>query len=339
MRLLRLPVRLRWLATRSWPDLPTAARRRHESIALVERLVAAGLPIRKACTIVGISKSSYYRWVKQLSLFGPDGLKDGRAGSRRRRTAPAQNLVREQVTNIRERYPLGKEKLRVVLAREGLVVSSSTVQRVLSNLFERGLVHRIGYGIRTSGRQRNAAKRVHATRKKSHQKPLAPGELVQIDTLHEGTVVGRKRYQFTAVDPTTRRLHAGIYPSASSANAATFLESLIEASPFSIRSVQVDNGSEYKGDFEKACQLHNINLFTIPPATPKANGMVERCQRTCREEHYAYETESTSRTQDQAALTAFIDYYNHIRPHQALNYLTPNEYTQTRNLQEVSQLG
>lgn len=338
MRLIGSPSALRWLARRSWPDVPASARERLELVSLVERLTELGHSVSRACHLVGVPRANYYRWRARLAAFGVNGLRDGRAGSKRRRHAPVRSLITERVWDARQRYPLGKEKLRVVLAREGIMVSSSTIHRVLTGLFERGALQRIGYAQRSTGKRRRAAKRAHAQRKASGVKPLATGQLVQIDTLHEGSLLGRPRYQFTAQDPTTKWLHAELYSRASSGNAASFLRGLLASAPFEISSVQVDNGSEFKGRFEAACQARNIAECLIPPASPRANGMIERAQRTFREEHYAYEPACLNLEQERAALAAYVHYYNHIRPHQALDYQTPAEYAKNRNLHKLSQL-
>lgn len=262
---------------------------------------------------------------------------DGRAGGRRRRLAPVRSRIRSVVVELRSSCPVGKEKLRVLLARRGLVVSASSVHRVLSELFERGLVRRLGYPS-GSVRRRQAARRAHALRKRSGVKPGGPGELVQVDTLHEYSLLGKPRFQFTAVDPTLRWLHAQAFRRASSVNAERFLESLIVALPFEFKSVQVDNGSEFMGAFERACSRLGIGLYTIPPGMPKANAMVERAQRTCREEFYAFEAPTLSVEEQRAALRAWVNYYNHVRPHQALAYRTPAEYARERNPRDLSQL-
>lgn len=209
------------------------------------------------------------------------------------------------------------------------------MHRVLHEAFERGSIQRLGYARRNTARRRAAAKRAHAERKRSGMRPIQAGDLVQIDTLHENSVLGRPRYQFTAVDPTERHLYAQLYKHPTSRNAAKFLEELITAFPVPITSIQVDNGSEYMGESEAACQRLNIKLYTIPPATPKANGMVERAQRTSREEHYAYKPPCLSLEEERTALAAFVHHYNHIRPHQACRYLTPNEYNHARSLQSL----
>lgn len=239
---------------------------------------------------------------------------------------------REAIENERNTLRLGKAKLAVTLARRGIIVSASTVHRVLHEAFQRGTIQRLGYPGRPAARRRTAAKRAHAIRKRSNLKPTQAGELVQIDTLHEHSILGRPRYQFTAVDPITRHFHAQLYSRATSRNAAMFLTELITAFPMPVTSIQVDNGSEFMSDFEAACQQLNIKLYAIPPATRKANGMVERAQRSSREEHYAYEPPTLDLTEERVALAAFVHHYNHVRPHQALAYQTPNEYHHARNL-------
>lgn len=124
--------------------------------------------------------------------------------------------------------------------------------------------------------------------RKRSQRALIPGQLVQVDTLRERSLP-RPCYQFTAIDPVTRLAHAQLHPSASSRNARVFLEDLLAALRFPVRSIQVDNGAEFRGAFEGACRDSGIALYTIPPRTPKANAKVERLQRTFRDKHYAFE--------------------------------------------------
>jgi transposase InsO family protein len=225
---------------------------------------------------------------------------------------------------------MGKEKLAVVLASRRVEVSASTVGRCLAELMARGVVEVIGAARRRRRAQRLAAARSWARRKRG-ERPLSPGELVQVDTLHERSL-DRPRFQFTAVDPVTRFAHAQLYPSPSSVNARAFLEELITVLPFPLRSVQVDNGGEFRGAFEAACAELSIPVYTIPPRAPKANAKVERLQRTFRDEHYAFEPPSLTLEERRQALGAYLHPYNHHRPHKALDYQAPAAYGRARNL-------
>ncbi|MGZ6255049.1 MAG: integrase core domain-containing protein [Candidatus Chromulinivorax sp.] len=86
--------------------------------------------------------------------------------------------------------------------------------------------------------------------------------------------------------------------------------------PFLIKSVQVDGGSEFMGDFEKACKKMNISLFVLPAYSPQLNGGVERANRTFRYEFYALQDNFVSESNYKNQVQKFTDFYNSVRPHQ-----------------------
>jgi len=89
-------------------------------------------------------------------------------------------------------------------------------------------------------------------------------------------------------------------------------------------------GVEFEAIFEAECQKRGINLFVLPPRSPKLNGAVKRAHRTHTEEFYKV-TESLS---DIAGLRneplKWERIYNTVRPHQALGYLTPLKFLEQR---------
>ncbi|MBU0618664.1 integrase core domain-containing protein, partial [Patescibacteria group bacterium] len=87
-------------------------------------------------------------------------------------------------------------------------------------------------------------------------------------------------------------------------------------------------GSEFKKYFEQECKKRDIPLFVLPPRSPKLNGCVERANRTHREEFYEVNEVELSLIEHNKQLEEWQYIYNHIRPHQALDYLTPHEYYQ-----------
>lgn len=331
MRLLALPASFYRSALNPSQDASPLARDRAARLKLIQDIAAGGLTIREACRLVGVPKATYYRWRKRVQQRGLLGLNDGRAGNRRQRHAPARSALRPLIERLRQRYAFGKQKLRIILNKADVKASASSIGRVIRELVQRGVIRPVGYRGPHARRRRIAAKRAHAERKRRGMRPTQPGDLVQIDTLQERSE-SLTRYHYSAIDPTTRLAHAGLYPSNNSRHARAFLQELLTSLPFSVRSIQVDNGSEFMGAFEQACQELNIELYTIPPYTPKANAMVERLQRTFRDEHYAFEPPSQNLQERRHALSAYLHHYNHERPHQALNYQTPIEYTHARSL-------
>lgn len=99
-----------------------------------------------------------------------------------------------------------------------------------------------------------------------------------------------------------------------------------ERLPFPIRAIQIDGGSEFKAEFESYCQEQGIQLVVLPPHSPKLNGMVERLQRTYRDEFYACVDTGHRVPAVAAALHQYEHTYNHVRPHQALRYRTPAQF-------------
>jgi len=65
-----------------------------------------------------------------------------------------------------------------------------------------------------------------------------------------------------------------------------------------------------------------------PPRSPKLQAYVERSNRTHREELYEVEDIALRLDEHNQQLEQWGKIYNYIRPHQALDYLTPNEYYQ-----------
>lgn len=54
--------------------------------------------------------------------------------------------------------------------------------------------------------------------------------------------------------------------------------------PFQVRHIQVDGGSGFMGEFEKACMDKDIPLIVLPPRSPSLNGHEERFNRTIQED-------------------------------------------------------
>jgi len=91
-----------------------------------------------------------------------------------------------------------------------------------------------------------------------------PGDLVAIDTLDIRPLPGKVYKQFTATCVLSRFSFAEVYSQATANLARRFLEKLRKESPFPIRAIQVDGGSEFYGEFEKACELYGLKLFVLP---------------------------------------------------------------------------
>ena len=119
-----------------------------------------------------------------------------------------------------------------------------------------------------------------------------------------------------------------VYCTATSRHARDFLKCLFAQSPFDILSIQVDGGSEFRDEFETACEQRHIPLFVLPPRKPKWNGCAERAHDITRYEFYPFYQELTTVTTLNKALSDYKNYYNHYRPHDGIGLETPMAYYQ-----------
>jgi putative transposase len=166
----------------------------------------------------------------------------------------------------------------------------TTVGRIISKLIKTGTIR----AVHTSPGRRHKKRRVfnkHANRWKYGMKGKKPGELIQIDHMSVYSP-GIRIKHFKAICPVTRIMVAYVFSCATSKIAAKFLDYLIKEMSFQISSIQVDGGSEFMKDFEKACLDKGIELFVLPPRKPKYNGTVERTNGITRDEFYWFYTDT-----------------------------------------------
>ncbi len=187
----------------------------------------------------------------------------------------SHNLI-SHILKIRQAEIMwGKEKIKRELEKEEVFVSVSTVGRVLKYLLDKGKIQNIKKIKSRRAHYRKNTKIRYAERIRN-QKPNAPGELVQIDHMVLELYNGLSLKEFRMIDPTTRISLSRIYSNATAINAREFLKEVREELEFEIKSIQVDGGVEFMGEFEDYCEEEGIKLYLLPPRSPKMNGYVER---------------------------------------------------------------
>ena len=98
---------------------------------------------------------------------------------------------------------------------------------------------------------------------------------------------GKVAKHFCAVCPETRVIVSKMYRRASSRSAGDFLRKVYREMPMRITSVQVDGGSELRGEFEEVAEELGLKIYVLPARRPQLNGMVERLNRTMRGAFYS----------------------------------------------------
>ena len=291
--------------------------------------------VEEASLAFGNPISTIYRW---RARFNPRDLSSLEPKSRRPKRTRRQQWTAAQeqaVLDLRRAFPgCGKQPLAVRLARQGAILSPSTVGRILASLKRRQLL----VEPRSHRTKRPRPARPYAIRmpKDRRRPPPIPGALVQLDTMHLRPRPGLERRQFTAIDVASRVAVLSVRSCAIAGTARDHLAELIERMPFPIRAIQVDGGSEFMGEFELACRDAGIPLYVLPPHSPKLNGFVERLNRTVREEFWDRHHGPFDLATLQPALRAWEIAYNTDRPHSALGYATPMDYLHSHDFSDVS---
>ncbi len=288
---------------------------------------AHGQNARRTCRYFGISAQTFYRWKNRFDAYDLTTLEEGSRRPRRVRQSETSVKVVQRVLELREEHPRwGRDKLAVLLKREGIDICGSTVGREMKKLKARGLLAEPENIRQAKLARKRRRKPRYATRKPKGYKVEAPGDLVEVDTLGIRLIPNEERFQFSAWDQISKRVGVKAYRRQTSPAAADFLHHLKTKFPFRIKAIQIDGGSEFMDQFEVACRRAKILLFLNPPRRPELNGGVERSNRTHREEFYEVEDVSLDVGEHNKQLARYEYGYNYIRPHRGLDMQTPNEY-------------
>lgn len=267
----------------------------------------------------GIGRMTLFRWLARYNQRGLLGLNEDSRRPKRLRQPTISWSVVARIVAVRKEYPAwSKHKIAAILKREQLVVSASTVGRVLKR---KGLIDR-----KISRRRRKAALRPKLRFPKglriNHE-----GQLVQMDTKYILLPGGRTFFQFTAIDVLTKRRVLRVYTSQSSRNGAIFLNECLASFPYQIEAVQTDNGAPFEKEFERLCRELDLTHYRTHPRTPKENTYVEISHEADEREFYAQGKVSCLLSVMQRDIRHWEDVWNNFRPHEALGQLTPNEYS------------
>lgn len=291
-----------------------------EKIKIVSFFDLYGLKITKDAFSVG--RSTIYLWKKKIkegkgSLLGLINKKSKPYNTRRMYVEPK---IYEFIKALREKYPrLGKDKIKILLDQYCLknnlkTISSSKIGKIIkrNNWF-------LYLGKRTKHTVRPNKERVFGYKVKE------PGDLFQIDTLVRFEH-GIKRYIITAIDVVSKFAFAYTYKSHSSVSTSDFIQKLIKITPYEIRGIQTDNGSEFLNRFDQFIAQRGIIHFFTYPRCPKQNGVIERFNRTLQEEfvdEYSYLLEEKDTKPFNDKLIDYLLFYDTQRPHNTLNNQEP----------------
>lgn len=298
----------------------SSATARHR-LKVVEWCEGHGGGVRLAARHFGFSPDTVSRWVRSYRKAGKAGLEPRSRRPKRVRQPQTPSYVVQRIQELREQYPCwGREKLRLLLEREGIFLSAKTIDRVIARLKARGV-------LREPIKPRKAA-RWHEKRLRRPQELVVdrPGALVQLDSKQVSLGKGKGLFYMGAIDCFTRKRVVSLVPRLTSQEGGMFLRRAVKEFPFPVSAIQSDGGSEFLGAFGVAVgDLKLIHYFNRPNY-PQGNGRIERSFRTDEEEFYQVADLPADPGGLQIALQSWNKIYEKIRPHQALGYKTPDQF-------------
>ena len=288
-----------------------AAEDKFEIIGLVER---SHLPVKRTLDKLGIARATFYRWYERYLARGKAGLRSGyTAPSRVWNRIPDE--VRERIIRLALDEPdLSPRELAVRFTDcERYFVSEASVYRLLK---AHDLITSPAFVVMKAADQ-------------FHDKTTAPNQLWQTDFTYLKVTGWGWFYLSSVLDDYSRYIIAWRLCTGMCASDVTqTLEMALEASGCDSAKVVhkprllSDNGPSYlSAELAQWLGEQGMDHVRGAPNHPQTQGKIERWHQTMKNrillEHY-YLPEPL-----QAALTAFVDYYNHRRYHESLGNLTP----------------
>lgn len=281
--------------------------------------------VQQACLRLGKHRSYFYYWKARYESLGWQGLVEQ---SRRPKCSPRQSsaAVEARVVAYRQKTFYGKERLAPLVG-----VPASTVGHILRR---HGLL---------------VKKRRWKTEKK-HQRRynlLWPGQRFQMDVKYlPFKIKGKQYYQYTVIDECSRLRYLEIHEALWTLTTVDVLKRAQAYFSFPVRCVQTDNGTEFtfrytaelqaknkeakEHPLDRYCRTQKIEHRCIPPGEKELNGKVERSHRIDDEEFYRHFKSKPNFQELRSKLKQWLNFYNTLRPHSALQGKTPLQFAQER---------
>ena len=289
--------------------------------AVLARVAWSQLPRRRVLRDLGVPKSTYYRWLRRQQH--QQDLEDRPGAS----TPPWDRLRPQEERSIleaaREMPELSSRQLAAWSTDNlGFAVSESTVYRILCR---EGLV-------KSPEMQLKAGKEYH-------RKTTGPHQMWATDASYFKVIGWGYYYMVTVMDDYSRFILSWkLQPDMTTDSLIEVVQEAVDKTgmtevPVADRtSLLSDNGSGYVSrGFRDYLHLVGINHILAAPYHPQTNGKFERYHQTIKQvvKQVPYEVPSDL----EAAIAAFVAYYNYRRYHKALSNVTPADVLNERREQ------
>ena len=287
-----------------------------ERIKFVILANQTGINFSSLCGDFGISRPTGYRWVSRYQSRGSLSTLTEYSRTPHHIANKTSSANERHVIKLRQKYGWGAKKIRILMLRESLDMKVVTINRILkrNNLID----------VRDS--HRPALKRFERA---------TPNELWQMDFKGDYPSEAGRCYPLSLLDDHSR-YGIGLY-ALKHQDTETVYSCLVNAfEKYGVPdSILTDHGSPWWGNRNNrgltrlSVRLINlgIKLYFSGIRHPQTQGKVERFHRTLDD---AVRHHGRPQTIDgwKELLDFFLNEYNSVRPHEALDMDTPNKHYQ-----------
>ena len=288
-----------------------------EKAEVLTRVASSPRSRRKVLRELGIPKSTYYRWLRRQDQQGLDDRPGGGNPAWNRLTSQEVHYV---LSTARQMPELSCRQLATwTTDNQGFSVSEATVYRIL----------------RSEGLVKSPEMRL-AAGKEYQRKTTGPNQMWATDASYFRVIGWGYYYMVTVMDDYSRFILA--HKLQRDMTSDSFIEVVQEAVdrtgmdqvPVTDRTrLLSDNGPGYVSRaFRDYLGMVGIKHILATPFHPQTNGKLERYHQTLKRDvnQVPYELPADL----EAAIAAFVGYYNYRRYHKALGNVTPSDVLRGR---------
>ena len=289
---------------------------------LVQRVEILGKPVAMVAIELGISRATAYKWLRRYRTEGPSGLADR---SSRPQHSP-RSLPRAAVeTILAARVETGYGPHR-------LAYLTGYPRSTIGDVLRRAGMSRLDHGDKLTGAPVryvacHPGALLHQDHKKLARVPDGGGHRIHGRAGHRRSGGGYDHFE-VLIDDASRVGVVVQVPDERPASAVAALEQAVAfyaAQGVHVERVLTDNGGAYvsrayAGAMERLGARHKRTR----PYRPQTNGKAERFIKTLLTE-WAYARPYRSNAERLSALPDWVYFYNHGRPHTAIDGLVPHQ--------------
>jgi len=279
---------------------PFLPRVRMEAVNLVR---LKGWGVREAARYVGVSPGTISKWIARAPSKGSAGIPtlSSAPHTHPNRIDP---MIEMLIVNERKKHGRCGQVIWETLKARGVVVGLNTIHRTLDR-----------YSLT---KKYSPWKKRHVSSPRPYA--LIPGDLVEMDTIHEVPHGGHRFYVYTLIDVYSRWAYAWVSRKISAGKSLVFLSRATARATFPFHTIQSDHGPEFSSWFTMHCVPEHRHIRI---GKPNDNAHIERFNRTLQDE--CLRRVPRSREAYAHALPKYLRYYNMERMHMGIDYKTPVE--------------